>query len=282
MALVTIGLPVYNGAAFLDAALASLSRQTFKDMEILISDNASTDETPDIISRWASQDSRIRYHRQPHNIGVVANFQWVLDNTQSRWFAYAAYDDLWSQNFVQSLYDAAMEKSDIRLSAPRMVTLFEDGREDRHIPFVESLRTASGLNRIRLGLATAHSGWYYGLFDRITFLDVIENSKSFKHIWSFDFVRLLPFIFAGTATGSDSAVYYKRQTPLSDERYRPKSAKDQFSLYRDFLAECLRKLNATNLSLPEKLSLLPDIIAFARHGGKPRRILRALIKELLK
>ena len=73
MVSVTITLPVYNGADYLDQALASLSAQTFRDMQIIISDNASTDATPDIITAWKARDPRIVSHRQSENIGVMAN-----------------------------------------------------------------------------------------------------------------------------------------------------------------------------------------------------------------
>jgi glycosyltransferase involved in cell wall biosynthesis len=64
---VTVGLPVYNGAESLDRALGSLCAQTFADLSILVSDNASTDETPRIIASWAERDVRVRVHRQPQH-----------------------------------------------------------------------------------------------------------------------------------------------------------------------------------------------------------------------
>ena len=66
--LITIGLPVYNGAEYLDKALESLSNQKFDGLEILISDNASTDDTPSIIKKWQQTDNRIKSFRQSENI----------------------------------------------------------------------------------------------------------------------------------------------------------------------------------------------------------------------
>ena len=66
----SIGLPVYNGENYLAESLEALLGQTYEDFELIISDNASTDGTADICQRYGKQDSRIRYIRQPRNIGL--------------------------------------------------------------------------------------------------------------------------------------------------------------------------------------------------------------------
>ena len=69
---VSIGLPVYNGADYLRTALESIVGQTFADIEITISDNASTDDTQRICEEFADRDSRIRYSRNRVNEGFRA------------------------------------------------------------------------------------------------------------------------------------------------------------------------------------------------------------------
>ena len=71
---VSIGMPVYNGARFIGEAVRSIQAQTFQDFEVVISDNASTDETQEICTRLAAQDSRIRYYRQARNLGAGVAF----------------------------------------------------------------------------------------------------------------------------------------------------------------------------------------------------------------
>ena len=66
----SIGLPVYNGEDYLAESLEAMLGQTYEDFELIISDNASTDGTADICRRYAKQDSRIRYIRQPRNLGL--------------------------------------------------------------------------------------------------------------------------------------------------------------------------------------------------------------------
>ena len=70
--LVSIGVPVYNGENYLRQALESITNQTYRNLEILIADNASTDGTEAICREFAARDERIRYHRHPTNLGALS------------------------------------------------------------------------------------------------------------------------------------------------------------------------------------------------------------------
>ena len=98
--LVSIGVPVYNEERFLDASLTSLRQQDYLNLEILISDNASTDRTLEICERHATKDARIRIVRSAENRGATANFQRALELAQGSYFMWAAGHDLWTQNLV--------------------------------------------------------------------------------------------------------------------------------------------------------------------------------------
>ncbi len=92
---VSIGLPVYNGERYLAEALKSLLSQTFRDFELIISDNASTDRTERICRHYAAQDSRIRYYRNATNLGAAPNFNRTAELATGEYFQWACYDDLW-------------------------------------------------------------------------------------------------------------------------------------------------------------------------------------------
>src|SRR5262249_18791456 len=83
---VSIGLPVYNGAEFLEEAIESLLGQTFKDFELLISDNDSTDGTEEICRRYAARDPRIHYWRNTRNIGGMRNANLTLQLSRGEYF----------------------------------------------------------------------------------------------------------------------------------------------------------------------------------------------------
>lgn len=97
---VSIGLPVYNGAQYLREAIESLLAQTHQNFELLIADNASSDETPAICREFAERDSRISYTRHSENRGATYNFQFVLNEARGDYFMWAAHDDWWEPEFV--------------------------------------------------------------------------------------------------------------------------------------------------------------------------------------
>lgn len=88
-----IGLPVYNGARFLARAIDSLLAQSFTDFTLLISDNASTDETQAICERYCTLDARVRYVRQRENIGAPNNWNFVVDQAEGEYFKWATAND---------------------------------------------------------------------------------------------------------------------------------------------------------------------------------------------
>jgi len=98
---VSIGLPVRDGAAFVAEAIESILAQTFADFELIISDNASTDATPEICARYAAADRRIRFYRQAENVGAARNFNLVVQRSRGRYFKWAAHDDLIRPSYLE-------------------------------------------------------------------------------------------------------------------------------------------------------------------------------------
>lgn len=89
----SIGLPVHEGERFLDDAIRSIRTQTFRDFELVVSDNASTDRTAAIIDEHARDDPRIRVHRWEENVGASRNFNHLVSLARGRYFRWAADDD---------------------------------------------------------------------------------------------------------------------------------------------------------------------------------------------
>src|SRR5690242_8158644 len=91
--LVSIGMPVFNGENYLVPALDAIRSQTYQNVEIIISDNASTDRTRDIAQKSAQDDRRIRYCRNEKNVGASANFNNTFELSSGKYFKWAAHDD---------------------------------------------------------------------------------------------------------------------------------------------------------------------------------------------
>jgi glycosyltransferase involved in cell wall biosynthesis len=105
--LVSIGMPVRNEARFLRKALDALLAQTGVPFEIIISDNASTDSTPDICREYAERFPEIvRLNCFQQNIGASANFAWVLQQAKGAYFMWAAGHDIWAPDYLQQCSEA--------------------------------------------------------------------------------------------------------------------------------------------------------------------------------
>lgn len=101
--LVTVCMPVRNGGRMFAAALESVRRQDYENLEILISDNGSTDETADIARAAAAVDPRVIYVRQNNFLRVFDNFMALLPRARGQYFMWAAHDDLRSADYVSGL-----------------------------------------------------------------------------------------------------------------------------------------------------------------------------------
>lgn len=101
-ATVTIGMPVRNGAEYVEEAIKSLLAQTETDFILHISDNCSEDETPTICARLAAEDERILYERQACNRGIKWNFEHLFLAARSPFFMWAAHDDLRDPTFLET------------------------------------------------------------------------------------------------------------------------------------------------------------------------------------
>lgn len=125
--LVSIGLPVFNGEDHLPEALDSLLVQDHRNLELVISDNASTDRTPEICRRYAKRDRRIRYFRNVTNTGMLANFYRVLDLSTGPYFMWAGHHDRWERSFVRECL-RVLERE------PRVVLCYSRAAELREAP----------------------------------------------------------------------------------------------------------------------------------------------------
>lgn len=97
---VSIGVPVFNGERDLPGLLQSLVTQSYRNLEIIVCDNASTDYTREVCERFSRNDDRIRYIRNDVNIGAVGNFNKVAAEARGQYFMWAAADDVFHPDYI--------------------------------------------------------------------------------------------------------------------------------------------------------------------------------------
>lgn len=101
-------MPVYNEASFIAESLSSLQNQTYPNLRIVVSDNASTDGTKTIAKEMAQSDWRLGVVSGPKNVGAAANFALASAEVEADYFMWAAGHDLWSPDLVSACV-AALE-----------------------------------------------------------------------------------------------------------------------------------------------------------------------------
>lgn len=278
---VTIGVPVYNGEKYLDGALEALCAQTYQDLEIFISDNGSTDSTPNTIKKWAAQDTRIHHVRHDETMPAKEHFKWVIKQSTSPYFCYAAYDDLWSENYIEGLIEPINKNPNALVSIPKTYGIEEDGTQKDEKIYRPVPTNISKFEVIKCNFKNIKSAVFYALYNR-DFLDKnLDGGQYFNHTWGIDFQLFLNFIFTDLVVGNNDAIFYQRYTGISDTRYRPKTAEDQWVHYRDFIKEIWFHYRQSDLSIFDKIRLIPILHRYANNVVKPRRIVKAWVKEKL-
>jgi glycosyltransferase involved in cell wall biosynthesis len=152
----SVALPVYNGENYLAESLESLLGQTYENFELIISDNASTDGTAGICRRYEKQDSRIRYVRQPRNIGCAPNHNYVVQQARGELFKWVSHDDLYARDLLKRCVDALDEFPHVVLAHSWTATI-EDSGEVRAVEYGLATASPSAPERFR-SLLTGNGG----------------------------------------------------------------------------------------------------------------------------
>lgn len=211
--LVSIGLPVYNGERFLREALDSLLAQEHRHFELIISDNASTDETPQICAEYAARDSRIRYIRRKNNEGAVNNFNLVLKLAEGDFFMWAASDDLWEATYISSLLRLLTADAGAVLAFCALDNIDESGEQVKTYTRLFELASPDLfqrlLNYIRQAEQLGKPNIILGLMRR----DTIQTAGGFKiwgSFWAADMLVVFRLLSLGNIVFARELLFHKR------------------------------------------------------------------------
>lgn len=218
MTRVSVGLPVYNAAAYLEQALDSLQAQTHEDLEVIISDNGSTDATPGIARRFAEADARIRYVRHDVNRGAAFNHNFVFEQSVAPYFRWFAYDDVLDPGCIKAcarLLDSAPE---VVLTWPQTKIIDESGvvtsdyRTDLHFDNASpSTRLHSLLGRRTSETLLHMCHPMYGLMRR----DVLAKTRLMASTPSADTILLVELALRGEWQQVPERLFYHRRHEAS-------------------------------------------------------------------
>jgi glycosyltransferase involved in cell wall biosynthesis len=124
---VSIGLPVYNGENYLEHTLDAILAQTYQDFELIIADNASIDKTQEICKKYLVKDKRIKYFRNPTNIGAAPNHNLVFHLAKGEYFKWVGHDDDLSPSFISKCVEILDYYPDVVLCMPKTSIINKNG-----------------------------------------------------------------------------------------------------------------------------------------------------------
>jgi glycosyltransferase involved in cell wall biosynthesis len=261
--LISLGVPVFNGEDYLQEALDSLLAQSYTNLEINICDNASSDRTEEICRLYCAKDRRIHYHRNSRNLGLLPNWRRTLDLASGDYFMWAAHDDYWSSNYLETLLECLLSHPNAVLAAGETVFVDGTGSIRREMePDYAPERVFKGHFRTAEGLLLQHAtNWLHGLYRREILL---QSCRTFftEDPWGSDVLFLLEVCLSHEVVGSNRAVMYKRY--LGAQQSGPKTPRDRVKWQCWFARALLRVIARSSLPLNEKMAVTRTYFRYLR------------------
>lgn len=211
--LVSIGMPTRNRSRYIREALDSLVAQTYKNFELVISDNASSDDTQAVCEEYARKDRRIRYVRQTELVDVMSNWNAVRAQAKGAYFMWAADDDKWAHDFLERCIAVFRKNPELAMVASGFEEFDDRGRKMSYDP-ARYFPSERGLyERLRQFILfyndDGKANLLYGLWN----CDKVKGNALGKLYWGID----INFVFRSLASGPfgfvDATLFFKRMRP---------------------------------------------------------------------
>lgn len=280
---VSIGLPVYNGERYLAAAIESVLAQTYTDFELIIADNASTDGTEAICRDYAARDSRVRYRRNPQNLGAAPNYNLVFALARGAYFKWMAHDDLIAPTYLERC--VAQLDADPRVVVCYPRAMFIDADDSELGPDIECLHIRNPQPFARYFAYTRVArGWINAIFGLIR-ADVLRKTVLIGGYSSSDMILLAELVLRGEFYEVPEFLFLRRDheaaSVQANRNYQERQVwfdprnKGKLELtHWVWVAELLRVISRTPLPWYERL------LCYAHMQWWLRRMRRPLFAEL--
>ena len=198
--LVSIGVPVYNGnskknlfSIDISESLKSILNQSYTNIEVIISDNASTDGTSEIIKNLCKNDSRVKYFRQSKVITSVENFRFVFNKSRGKYFKWNCHDDCISDNFIEKNLQFLENNSEFVFSSSPCFFDYDFNEKKNNLEFNFDLDTFNRIKYFHKISSFCHS-MFYGLIRKKSLDETTDFSKNY---WAMDWIIVLELLLEG-------------------------------------------------------------------------------------
>ena len=205
-------MPVYNGEKFIEDAIQSILAQDYQDFELIITDNASTDETEAICRRFAHADARVRYHRNEKNLGAAPNYNRGYELARGQYLKWCAHDDLISPNFLSACLAALEAQPDASLAFARTQCIDHNGEvidwdEENVMEGVEDAEPAARFHRAIVRAGTCFP--IFGLFR----METLQRTTLHRSYYGSDRALIAETALLGPCIQVDAATFFNREHP---------------------------------------------------------------------
>lgn len=260
---ISIGMPVYNGAKWLAPTVESVLSQRFQDIELVISDNASTDDTEALCQAYAARDPRVRYRRNRENVGIANNFNLAFTHARGRYFKWMSCGDLIAPAFLTRCADLLDRRPEVVLAYPVTRVFSEDPAHGEDYREVFDLDVDDPVQRFRDYTRRVRlNNIMHGLYRR----DTLARTRLYRSFLRADYNMIAAVLLQGRAVCVDEVLNFRRMQPetttkgLTESQLRsvyapsrPSSLKYQeWQRVRDYYSMVLR----SGLSLGQRVQLL--------------------------
>lgn len=244
----TVGLPVYNGARHLADSIEALRGQTYEDFELIISDNASTDETQEICRDFEARDSRVRYHRQPRNIGASGNHNFVVDHARGELFKWASHDDLYARDLLERCVDALDERPGVVLAHSWTAMIDRTGEVTLALEYPLATDSSHAPERFRSLLWGSGGDDFYGVMRKEAFGHALHQGSHHRS----DRTLVAALSLYGPFYQVPEWLYFRREHPELEQARGSSRPDEQGWPERDWPVGRAARLN----SAPQRASRL--------------------------
>lgn len=264
--LVSIGMPVFNEARFIAEALDALVAQSYPNVEILISDNCSTDDTQKICEEYCQKYPHIRYHRFAENQGAAANFRHTLRHSRGQYFMWAAGHDRWSPDYLEKSVNMLEQHPEASLSFASTRWIDASGNNFSKSTGWSDTRGLDPVARF-FTVFWGNMNPVLGLIRRDRL-----HAENFKDIVGTDLVMLLGLALEGDFIHAEGASWSRREF-RSETTYKQKLQRytnSEYKLTRSFIDKLM------------PLAKLPlSIISVVTHSQQPASVKALILLALL-
>jgi len=246
--LVSVGVPVHNGEKYLHQALHSLIQQSYQHIEIIISDDYSSDATSSICKSFAVKDPRITYFRQRQKLGMVDNFNFVFQKAKGKYFLWQACDDERHIDAVRILVNLLENNPQAGLAASNCTLFNEKVSFQYSYPF--KIRSSS-LETLKIFLRRTYtvSSLYYGLYRTLALKNIHgTHTPPFPFLLgSNDTLTIFRIFLNHQLVFSKKVLFFKRDSGYYMQKY-------DILQKRQFSPDVVRKI--------VRYSITPFVIAY--------------------